>query len=359
MHAGLHWWQAFWILTVAWLPVAAGQSMRDLMEEVLDQIGPEVRIEDQPLPEALKTLEEQTGLRMVLDQAAVEAMPYGLRTRISLMVSGVRLRQGLQQTLEGLGLTMKLEDDRIRIVPIPAVERLGRRLTLEEMQLLQTLATKRWAELSEEQRALLLRRLPMHEPKAVDEALCRIHARNAIAQLEVGLRERGYLWVPEGETIVVYVGIKDVDRRLDREVSLDYQNARLDEVFMDLAERAGLRITFEPGLLARLQASDRRVDLIHRRTTIRQALDRLSAATGTICDTTSDGIRIKASEALARAASRPGARVVALLRIPLGADGVSVEFPFYEDDLPPELARLREQKLPEVISRLRQQPEKP
>jgi hypothetical protein len=359
MQAGLRWWQAFWIVTAVGLPVAAAQSMRDLMEEVLDQTGPEVRIEDQTLPEAFKTLEQQTGLRMVLDEAAVEAMPYGLRTRISLVIAGIPLRQGLRQTLEGLGLSMKMEDDRIRIVPIAAVERLGRRLALEEVQLLQTLATRRWAELGEEQRAVLLSRVAPEQARLVDETVSRVRAPSALAQLELGLGELGYVWLPDGETIVVYPPEEEVRRRLEREVSLNYQNARLDEVFMDLAERAGVKITFEPGLLARLQASDRRVDLIHRRTTIRQALDRLSAAIGITYQAASDGLHIGASEALQRAASRPAGRIVALLRIPLGAEGISIEFPFYEDDLPAELARLREQKLPEVIHRLRQQADKP
>ena len=49
----------------------------------------------------------------------------------------------------------------------------------------------------------------------------------------------------------------------------------------------------------------------------------------------------------------PSARVVAILRIPVGDDGATIDFPYYEDNLPPEFQRLLERKLPEVIEELR------
>jgi hypothetical protein len=51
-------------------------------------------------------------------------------------------------------------------------------------------------------------------------------------------------------------------------------------------------------------------------------------------------------------------RIVAILRVPVGDDGTTVDFPFYEDNVPPEFRRLLDEKLPLVISELQQRADK-
>jgi hypothetical protein len=53
----------------------------------------------------------------------------------------------------------------------------------------------------------------------------------------------------------------------------------------------------------------------------------------------------------ANAPRRPS--IVAILRIPVGDDGTTIDFLIREDEVPPEFAELKARKLPEVVELLR------
>jgi len=333
---------------------ASGQELRDLVEEVLDQKVTNVQIDGLPLPEALAQLGEKTGLSFVMDPEAMGCMPYGERTRVSIDLRDVVVRDGLRRMFDGLGLEMRIEGDKIGVVPGPVLQRLGRRLTVQETQLLSRLASSTWSQLGSETPPIRLGK-GTHEGQEVwlKEKLGQARESNAVRQLELVTENSSVYWIPEGDGIVVYNQVWDMSRRLDRQIDLNYQRVPLDEVFIDLAKRIGVTVSFEPGVLARIQASQRTVDLVQRGTTVRQALERLCGSTGAVFNVSDSRIRIELPRDQAGVLPAGPARVVAILRLPVGEDGTTIDFPFYDDTLPPEFRRLFDRKLPEILEELR------
>ena len=325
--------------------------MRDLVEQVLDQKIDGIQIADVPLPDALEQLGEKTGLRFELSAEAIDWMPYGEQTRVTIDLADVRVRDGLRRMFAGLGLSMQVEQDAVVIAASPALERLGRRMTIDEIRLLTNLAGAKWSELAAESR-------PLHVvgpgvDASIESAIGKAPGDTALEQLENASRAGDWCWVPGNGAILAYSHVEDVRRRLEWPIDLDYQGVPLDEILLDLGKRVGVTMFFEPGVLTRIQATSRSVDLIHRGTTVRQTLELICGRTGMAYTLNADGVRI-GSTATPAAAQRPGAgRIVALLRVPVGDDGTTIEFPFYEDDVPPEFERLRQSKLPQVIEELR------
>jgi hypothetical protein len=333
---------------------ATAHELQDLVEEALDQRLADVRIEQTPLRTALTELSERTGLRFALDPQTAGLMPYGERTRVSITLAGVTLREGLQHLLDGLGLAMRVEGDRLVIEPAPVLDRLGRRLRVTEVQLLQKLAANQWSELDEDTRTVQFRNVYGPKPQeTLEETLRQVREPNALRQLESATQMLSWYWRPHEEIILIYSRTEDVWLRLERPVSLDYRGMRLDDVLIDLGRRVGTTILFEGGVLERIQAGERSVDLVHHNTTVLQTLERICGATGTCFQVMDYGVLIGSDETpLPPRAST--ARVIAVLRVPVGTDGTTVDFPFYEDNLPPEFEQLLDEKLPAVLEELRQ-----
>ena len=350
---------ALWLSVLAVSVAARAGDLRDLVEEVLDQQAESVHIAELPIRQALARLGEETGLRFVLDEATVRLMPYGERTRITIDIPDVTLRQGLQRMFDGLGLIMWVDDrGAIRVEAAPVLDRLGRRMKIGEVRLLGKLAAEPWSALDEQSRPLQFRGLAGLDPrKVLAEEIASVRARNALQQLEDATQNLGWFWVPREDSLLIYSRTEDVWRRLERPVALDYRGAPLDDVLIDLGSRIGITVAFEAGVLDRIRAQQRHIELIHNRTTVAQTLERICGSTGTCFEPTDYGVLIAMAETTPAAPRAAAGRVVAILRVPVGDDGTTVDFPFYEDDLPPEFERLLKRKLPEVIEELRRRQE--
>ena len=81
------------LIALAGTDVARGQEMRDLVEQVLDQRIEDIQIADTPLVDALNELGDKTGLRFSIDERAIDRMPYGAETKISIDLRDVTVRK--------------------------------------------------------------------------------------------------------------------------------------------------------------------------------------------------------------------------------------------------------------------------
>jgi hypothetical protein len=342
------------LLSAAASVTARAQVPPELIEEALDQPIQRVEIENVPLPQALAQLEQRTGLRFAVDPAVLELMPYGPRTPVSIQISDMSVRQGLSRTLAGLGLEMIVRPDAVALVPIPAVQRMGRRMTAAEVGLLARLASAPWSGLRDVPAEFRID--PQAQPRqALERAVGQMHAPTAVDQLEAATRTLGWVWRPEGERIVFMTRRDEVRCRLDRPVDLSYQRRPLDEVLVDLGRRAGVTMLFEPGSLRQVDARERAVDLVQRDVSVRQTIERICGNTGLGYEIVDDGVRITAPVA----ASQPAVereQAAARRWIKIGVQvrpGVTIDALVPVEQLPADVREEVERRLHEVLSPLR------
>ncbi len=347
-------------LLIAPLTLAAQgpAGVRDLVDAALDQkVTDPIEIRDTYMRQALRQIEDRTGLRFVVDPHAIEWMPHGERTRVSITIEDISVRQALRRILTGLGLRMRVAGDKVVVEPAPVLARTGRRLALSEVKLIQRLAEAKWAALEPPPDVQF--DLPPDADRDAARTLFESALRgavgdNALEQIENALPEYGWWWVPRGEAIVVRSQHESIQERLTRRIDLHYQQVPLDEFLLSMADRANIVLHFEPGVLERINARDRKMTLIQRDIMVGQVLELVMGSTGLVYDVVDDGVVISAPPEETARADRP--RVVAILRVPMD-DGTTFDVLIREDHLPPEyqtlMDRLLERKLPEVIDVLR------
>lgn len=362
-----------WIGVFCWAAAVQGagqtmparQDLEGLIEAALDQkITKPIEITDRPIPAALKELGGPTGLEFVIDPAALEWMPYGRETRLTIHLDQVSVRQGLRRIFGGLGLTLFVQEDKVRVEPAPWLERLGRRLTLEEVSTLKKLAERRWPELKASG-GVAITKMPREVGTAATLAqeLARHPGANGLAQLEAVTQQLGCLWIPDGGGVAVYSFSEDVEQRLDRPFDVHYSRMPLDRMLLDIGRRCGITIHFEAGLLSKLRAGEQKVDLIQREITARQILELLVGRFNALWyETVDDGIAMgwgRPDSPPTPAAREPTTpRVVAILRLPVDDGGTTFDVLIWEDQVPAEyqdvLEKLRQCKVPEVFKLLRE-----
>lgn len=336
---------------------APAQNTAGLVEEALDQVVTQrIEIPEQPLAQAAAALEQKTGLRLAFDKSVFEMMPYRDRTRVSILIENCRVRDALLALFDSLGLEMAVEGDLIRVRPGPLLRRLGRPLTIDEARLLGTLARSRWAALDHASLPTTAM-LDANQQEALNRRLAQATGPNAIRELDAATAALGLCWTVDGGRLSFITSKQDIQRRLEHRLSMVYQRVTLDELLVDLGRRIDVTFIFAPGALRAVSADARKIDLIQRESTVRQTLERICGNTGLRYAIEDDGVHILAPPgALSAGPAAPPStarRVIAILRVPIGDDGTSVEFPIYDDELPPDVLRVREKKLPEVIEELR------
>lgn len=345
------------LVSVAASVRAQAQVPPELIEQALDQPIPRIEIENVPLPQALAELEQRTGLRFSVEPAVLELMPYGPRTPVSIQISDMSVRQGLNRTLARLGLEMIVRPDAVALVPIPAVQRMGRRMTAAEVGLLARLASAPWSGLGDVPADFRID--PQMQPQqALERAVRQIQAPTAVDQLEAATRTLGWVWRPEGERVVFITRRDEIRHRLDRPVDLSYQRRPLDEVLVDLGRRAGVTMLFEPGSLRRVEARDRAVDLVQRGVSVRQTLERICGNTGLGYEIVDEGVRITAPLAASQpAADREQAAARRWIKISVEVrPGVTVDALVPVEQLPVEVREQVERRVQDVLSPLRSEP---
>lgn len=329
--------------------VAQAQTTRDLIEQALDQPVAQLEIRDQPIAAALSQIDRKTGLQFTLDPAVADLLPYGQQTRVTIEIRNLAVRAAMRSVLDGLGLEMEVQRDRIVLVPAPVLIRLSRRLVVAETQVLQRLSQGSWEQLKESDRPALEFRIdPVTQPlKALQQALAQVQGVSGLRQLESATQTLHWVWRPEGERIIVERQRDDFRRRLEFPIDISFARAALDGVIVDLGQRVGVPMLFEPGVLKRVEARDRAVDLIQRQTSVLQVLERICGNTGLRYEITDEGVRF----APAQPTSQPSAGGEApWTRVSVEVeDGLRVDVLMRLDQLRPDIRQKVERRLNEVL----------
>jgi hypothetical protein len=193
--------------------------------------------------------------------------------------------------------------------------------------------------------------------------------------LEQACAEQGWTWYPDGKKIVVLPQTRQVERQLDKRVSLRYTQLNLVEALTDLANRADVLIRFDPGVLATLPPqTTERFSLSIENATVRQALEVIAGETGLSYVIEPQGLRIarpgpsspnaelapSTSAAQARATARATVEairsnaIVGQITFPM-PDGSTYSFFIRHNDLPPDVDAMREAKIDDTVNHIRRQ----
>src|SRR5687768_4466831 len=118
---------------------ALAQITSALINEALDKL---VKLDlDTTLPVAMRAIGEQTGVTIEASPAVWELLPWGEQTQIKAKIEGQTLREALDAITRKLGLRFALREHVVQLQPMPALARLGRRSTVQELQALDLLAS--------------------------------------------------------------------------------------------------------------------------------------------------------------------------------------------------------------------------
>ena len=341
------------------------QSSSALINEALDKL---IDIDvDTTLPQALKAIEDKTGVPIEADKSVYDMLPWGEQTKLTAKISNQTLRQSLTAVCEKLGLRFHVGDEAVELRPLPALARIARRATIEELGAIddlsahhlsdaaattttvEQLCTDIDAALAKDKSAYVvddratddLGKSPIRLPRGVSflDALEELH------------RQTRATWYPWGKSIVVVPKEDLIHTLLNRPITMRFNGVDIAQVLTELSRRSGVEFTIEPGAVQRIPPESRTIKLVLENVSTRQALESIAGFTGLGYVQNEDGVYIwnPASNPVAR---RPD-RVVAIQQLDNG-----LELLLPENELPADVKQYLDTKRAKAIEGLRSQMKK-
>ncbi len=272
---------------------ATAQRTSALINEALDK---QVKLDlKTTLPQALEIIESETGVRIVVAPAVWELLPWGEETSFTAKIENQTLRQALQAITRKLGLDFALKDEYIELQPLPALRRLGRRSTVQEIQALDMLAstpiqlqsnvgTVKALLSAIDQQLVEMKSTHVVENRAGDaisDATVRVPRNATLLQgLESIVNQSAGTWYPWGESLVIVSRTDQIRNQLNKALTARFEGVDISQVLLELSQQAGVEFSIEPGALQRIAPEARNVRLLLDNASIRQALENIAGFTG-------------------------------------------------------------------------------
>lgn len=359
------------VLSFALAARADDNSTSALINQALDK---NVNLQlDGVLPTVLKTIEDQTGVRITLTNDVYDLLPWGEQTNIKAKIENQTLRSALSAITHKLGLYWELGQFDVIVKPMPALARLGRRATVAELQALDLLIE---TPLGEHKEQMTVQELV----NAIDQKLASIKNPSLSIQLRSGdpddpqagtikldtpinvrrdatlseamqdmTRQSNATWYPWGKDIVIVPKQQQIRLQLDKTITARYTGQDISKVLDSLSHKAGVPFQVEPGAYQRVPPEYRSIKLDLDNASIRQVLDDIRGFTGLDYVVKPDGIYIWNQNPNPTAAARGGNDpVIATIE----ADGGLQVF-LRESDLPADVVEYLKHKKDEEVARLR------
>lgn len=285
---------------------ARGQSSSAMINRALDG---QVRLDlDASLPEALQAIARETGVRLEAVPEVWDLLPWGEQTHLTAKIENQTLRDALEAICRTMGLQFALREEAIELRPLPALTRLGRRATLQELEAVRLLATTPLDPGAERPtvRQLIdmvdLRLVAIDAPFAVesrpgdsvsaDQLIALPRGASLLDALEAIARDTRATWYPWGQSIVIVPKNDQVQSMLARTITIRYDGVTVAQVLAELSQRAGVPFTIEPGAVQRIPPEFRSIRLDLYNATIRQTLENLAGFTGLSYSVNDNGVFI-------------------------------------------------------------------
>lgn len=346
-------------------PVAIGQtSSSALINEALDK---PIQLDlNTTLPLALKAIEEKTAVPLRAGQSVYDLLPWGDQTKLTAKISNQSLRQALTAITAKLGLRFFVGDDAVELRPIPALDRLARRVTVEELGAIDDLANRTYAGNGG---LVTVQKLAADLDTGLSSGKSHYVIENRVtddaARQEVRLprgvsyldaleeihRQTRTTWYPVGKNITL-VPKEELNRTLlARPISMRFQGVDVSQVLTELSRRSGVDFNIEPGAVQRIPPESRVIRLELENASTKQALESVAGFTGLGYVQNENGVYVwnPAANPVAR---RPD-KTVAMIQL---NDGTQLLL--NENDLPSDVRQYLQTRKEKAIAAIREQMKK-
>ena len=298
------------LAALAFAPVApmamAQQKTSALINEELDKLA-EFQLSG-TLPQAIKEITAKTGVPIEVAPQTYDVLPWGEQTTINAKIANQTLRKALEAITRKLGLTIELRDEAIEIKPLPALRRLGRRATIEELGVLDLLSR---TELKLDTDRPTVKQLVAAVDSRLDElksdfaienraqADALLDAPVAVSKnatlldgLEAIARSTDATWYPWGDDLIVLPKVDHVRDLLTKTITRSWNGVDVSQVLAELANLSGTSFTIEPGAVQRIAGDSRNIRLVLENAPIQQALESIAGFTGLAWSVNDKGVYI-------------------------------------------------------------------
>lgn len=284
---------AMLVLAVICVPARA-QNSSALINEALDK---PVEVElNTTLPNALAEIKSKTGVPIELAPGVLELLPWGDQTNLNVKIGNQTLRQAIAAIARTLGLVYVLTPESVELRPTPALERLGRRATVDELKVLDLLASSPLK--LDNARPTLVQLLEAVDGRLVelksefnveyrpgnagnDATVIPVPRNASLADaLDAITRETPLAWGPWGRTVLVKPKEAWVRDQLEKLVTRRFDALDVGQVLSDLSDYGGVDFTIEPGALQRIPQQSRTITLILENRSVAQVLELIAGFTG-------------------------------------------------------------------------------
>ena len=277
-----------------------------LINEELDKLA-EFQLSG-TLPQAIKEITNKTGVPIEITPQTYDLLPWGEQTTINAKIANQTLRKALEAITRKLGLTLELRDEAIEIKPLPALRRLGRRATVDELAVLDLLSRtdlKLDAERPTVKQILAAvdnRLDELKSPFAVEnraQADAILDAPVAVARnatlltaLEAIPQATDATWYPWGNTLIIRPKADHVRDMLGKTITRSWNGVDVSQVLAELANLSGVSFVIEPGAVQRISGDSRNIRLVLENAPISQALESIAGFTGLAWSVNDKGVYI-------------------------------------------------------------------
>src|SRR6185312_12801060 len=298
--------------------VASGQKQENATSALINrELDKTVSVKlDGVLPDVLRTIYDQTGVRIEATDQAYNLLPWGEQTNIRATVENQTLRNALQAIDRKLGLIYELGQYQVWLKPMPALARLGRRATLSEIQSLEltrlTLLTvsqdrmtvqqlldaidKELAKVKHRSVALEVRAGDPADPQAgfidMKKQVTVARGINLAKALEDLADQSNATWYPWGNNIVVVPKQQQIRLQLEKTITAHFNGIDISKVIDQLQAAAGVPFRIEPGAFQRVPQQYRSVQLVLENASIGRVLDDIRGLTGLDYVVKPDGVYV-------------------------------------------------------------------
>lgn len=338
----------------------APDSSSPNIQRALDQPMEALTLSGKTVPEVIAELAKRAGIRINLDEDAVELLPWGRETKVAdLKIENATVREALNRVLGALGLAVEERGADLMVVPTAPLARMNRRATWDDLKLLRLCND---TEFSPEALSNLKFQYRISSkvdaPGLLSTQLGKAGQGSVAQMLEAATGSLGWTWFPNGDHIVIMTMEAQYAHRLARRVTVRYNNTPLAGILVDLAKRANVALFLEPGMMLKLPHNTAQsYTLSLQQSSIRQAFEVICAETGLKYDIERDGIRVGMGEssssisALSNMAQQTN--YVGKISIPSKDGSFAYEFLVRANELPKDILEYRKQIIQAVIEKMR------